>query len=159
MKIDTVSSKYLNGFFSLGFIFLVSLAPTACGASPLLHHLDELDPSEARAAESQTSGNAGECQLNWSLPTGRVCGNFEWAAPPKKGDNTITVRFKSAIKFEDFAFYADMPHMGHGTDPVRLEKISDTEIVIHELWLSMNGEWILHFVLGGVESNVSLRLK
>ncbi len=126
-----------------------------CGRSPLLHHEEEKKPGEAPRIEQ---ADASGCRLSWPRGDNRLCATPQWLLPPIVGENRIRLNFNESIANATIDASADMPDMGHGTSPISQVIVDDHTIDLNEVWLIMNGRWVIRVRVNGAESSWSIEL-
>ena len=117
---------------SLALFSLVS--GSACGNSPLLHHLN------ADEIESQSQiATPNECPLQFSK--NQICGSIQWEGPVSdEKENTFTLTFDQEVSAE-VAVQLWMPSMGHGSSPVSIQKVGPGKYLVTRVFFIMPGDW------------------
>lgn len=101
----------------------------------------------------QNLTNEQECYLNFKIEP--VCLEIKWIEGPS---SSTPGSFQLLIKSSNNPSLTQplthplfiklwMPSMGHGSSPVKIEKISEGNYLIHQVYFLMPGEWEIHFQL------------
>lgn len=130
--------------FSLVLLLLVS----ACGNSPLLNHSSE-SGIRARDAVLTDSEILKFMKTDYSFIV-------SWEQGPQLGESRFLMKswnqngsrngpYQNLPK--DLHVFLWMPAMGHGSAPVKLQKINDGEYEVSDVQFIMGGKWEVKFQL------------
>jgi hypothetical protein len=141
-------SSQLN-FFKFLFCFILLFNFFSCGKSPF-----------QKKVKSQKNKSAN----NRILKNGRIIGSktqnilahyvveYRWLNQLEVGDEVkmIIEFFDDQKKSKNFLgsieAYLWMPSMGHGSYPIQVTKISNSELQLSEIFFTMQGDWDLHLL-------------
>ncbi len=149
--------KIKNQKSLVAIVLIAGLLSAACGRSPLLNHKTEGDEPVAQVSTQGDEASNGECFLRWSVGDAVYGAQAEWILPPVVGENRIRIKFNADMAGQLTAF-ADMPDMGHGTAPISVTAIDARTYELRNVWLTMNGTWVMHVVINGVEASYRVEL-
>ncbi len=119
----------------LGFLFL-----TAC-ARP-----DYINPVSKKSAQGQTD----KCALK--LANSQLCSSIQWTSGPQTpAESEFILKFWNETSASENGPYVDpsstlsvilwMPSMGHGSSPVKIDKIETGVYRVHRVFFIMPGDW------------------
>lgn len=132
------------------FFILISIL-VSCGESPLLNHSMEKSISKVLTQEELDSCPATEARfvkINYSV-------KISWQnCLPAKGEEKLRLWIWENTKGTAYGPYQDlpdnllvdiqMPDMGHGSVPVKMNKIGPGEYDVTRIFFIMGGNWDLH---------------
>ena len=127
-------------------LVLLTIAMAAC-ARPDYVNASELSPA------AQKPG--GTCA--YPLDKVSLCLEARWEQTPdstKYNSMTVTLKGDNVGAFDEFTALLWMPSMGHGSSPVRIEKIDDHTYRIYDMYFVMRGDWEVRIVLKAAGQNV-----
>jgi len=160
---------------SLGvYALFLALANTACGMSPLLHHANPADGTDAITNDSTNDSidhPASACE--WSFPTLGLCAHHVWTKEPdRENEGSFRLVFfkpdQPAVAVDPSALGATtvfvklwMPEMGHGSQKVVTIPAKDAqgaslagEYDATEVYFVMAGNWEIYVQLKDAAGNV-----
>ncbi len=130
------------------FFAVLVLLLTAC-ARP-----DYIDPLQNAKQDNTEHSNA--CTLTFAST--KTCASIEWTQGPQSpNESEFIVKFWNAQTgnvqgpFQDppetLSVVLWMPSMGHGSSPVKIEKIQDGVFRVRKVFFIMPGDWEIRFFL------------
>ena len=132
---------------------LFSIATSACGVSPALHH----HSADAAKKESSTQPpTSTECPF--SFPKAGLCASWTWKADPTlDAGASATLKFWNAKEGSPNGPYVApssairpflwMPSMGHGSSPIQVTSQEIGIFLLEDIFFIMPGEWTLNIEL------------
>lgn len=124
-------------------LLLLTFIFASCGESPLFNHAMEKSGLGKDSFQTQADGfHFSKTSFSFSI---------DWITGPAKGENKFLIKtwHKDFGTLNgpyqdlphDLHVYLWMPHMGHGSSPVKINKIADGEYEISDAYFIMGGKW------------------
>ncbi|WII71622.1 serine protease spb1 [Bdellovibrio sp. 22V] len=86
-------------------------------------------------------------QQSIMFPVSQAPGTLEWLTPPSSSEaSSLLLSFASPLPAELSALLW-MPSMGHGSAPVKIEKLDETHYRITNIYFIMPGDWEVRLYL------------
>ena len=130
---------------SLTLLLLVS----ACGNSPLFNHKTESDSGSGKSVVDERGYlefKKTDFAFTVTWEEGPQLGSSQFIMKTwNKKLGTISGPYQDLPK--DLSVFLWMPAMGHGSAPVKLQKINDGEYKVSEVQFLMGGKWEVKFQL------------
>lgn len=129
------------------FLFCALISLSAC-ARP-----DYINPQQS--AQENNNANSQACPLLFL--TSNQCARIEWVQGPKSPDESeFIVKFWDKNAGTEQGPFIDpvqslsivlwMPSMGHGSSPVKIEKLQDGVFRVRKVYFIMPGDWEIRFI-------------
>ncbi len=102
---------------------------------------------DQNSGENEYKSNEGLCEVR--LPKSEVCVDLVWEKLPTQEDfGSFRLKFYEAAAPTVLvnpsitpSVILWMPSMGHGSSPVKIEKVKQGEFLVTEVYFVMSGEW------------------
>lgn len=128
-------------------LFISLFLLTACGESPLFNHSVEASKNFVRGLPVRTEGHEFK-KLGMSF-------SLDWTEGPSTSESSFVMKtWKTDVSTVNGP-YSDlpgilkvvlwMPHMGHGSSPVKITKLANGEYKITNVFFIMQGQWEVRF--------------
>ena len=125
------------------------LLTSACGQSPLLHHLNA---NEIQSRRSSLESPTAEPSCPISFDKSGLCGQLTWKGEVSdEVENAFSFRIWNKITSRPEGPYSDvegsfavqlwMPSMGHGSSPVTVTRTAAGEFEVSRVYFVMPGDW------------------
>lgn len=117
-------------------IFIISILILKCA-----------NPNYQEASNSIKRQQLQGCQIDFR--TENICGFSLWQIMPTESRiGQFKLILSPGIEENlELDVYLWMPSMSHGSSPVKVKKISETEFIITEVFFIMPGEWEIRYQL------------